>query len=215
MRDFCQRAKESAVSHLVTMGGNAIVVLPRVAGGAFPSLDEARRGCRILTSSGAELRSVLLEAGILYHMSPEEEKAVGVACLFERDRCAGKRLADFHRFRAALCISEDFQCKKPVFSLAAYRKYFVEVVYVVRDHPGPTSDSWPFLRCTCPPFSHHAPCEHVEYSRSLNVPGMADKPNTAESVPPRRSGAAGRGLPSLHAARRKRGRERSPPRGEI
>ena len=183
MHDFCERAKEEGIAHNIPLGNNFFVVLPATVQGALPSLDAARLGCRMLLAAGVELQTLLLEAGILQSISEEEEKSFGLTCLCERDRRQGSRLAEFHRFRTARGISEDFQCKEPLLSLSAYRRYFVNVAYVLRDHPSGSSDSWPYLRCTCLAFSQHAPCEHVEYARTLHIPNMRDHPNSAEDIP--------------------------------
>ena len=152
------------------MGTNVFVAMPLNTQMALPRLDLARTCCEILISSGARLRELLFEVGILYTMSEEDAKMAGVACLFERERCTPKRRTELAHFCEGLGFTPDGKCEQPLFSLANFRKYFVNVVYVVRDHPSGVSDSWPFLRCTCMPFSKHAPCEHVEYARTLPIP---------------------------------------------
>ena len=116
-------------------------------------------------------------------MTPSEEEAFRNSFFTERDRCSSRRLKEFKAFCDTLHVAEDSKCTEPLFSLQAYNAFFVDVVYVVRDIPSGHSNTWPFLRCTCVPFSHHAPCEHVEYARTLDIPNMKDAKNSAENLP--------------------------------
>ena len=193
MFDFCTAAKEGPVAHVLDTNGNVFVVMPRNTRKALPSLEAAMIGCRIISSSGKTLRDLLLDTGILHNLTEEERRHLAVTCLFERERCSGKRLAEFPQFLKSLGISEDFQCTEPIFSLARYHAYFSDVVYVVRDHPASTGDSWPFLRCTCDPFSKYASCEHREYARTLPIAAMREDPVSSDNIaaPSRRGRAQG------------------------
>ena len=181
--DVLQQGAGSAFAHEIEYGGNYCVAMPRKVGLPLPTLESATRCFKILCTSGQELRALLLETGILRQLTDEEERALGVASLFERNRSTSKKRGkDFDLFRKSLGITDDGRCKEPVFALAPYLTCFVDVVYVLRDHPSGVSDSWPYLRCTCEAFSKYGPCEHVEYARTLKIPNMRDAPNSADNI---------------------------------
>ena len=115
MYDFCTKAKMESIAHQIELEGNTVIAMPRNTRVPLPQLEVARAASRILLASRGELRDLLLNAGILYRMTDEEEKHLGVECLLERERSDGQRLAKFTRFREALGISEDFQCGEPLF----------------------------------------------------------------------------------------------------
>ena len=180
--EYSQVAEHKPVAHLISFVDNVLVVMPRTAQSVLPSIETSKLSCQILLSSGPTLQKLLEEAGILREMTEEEQKQLRVGCVCEADRGRGRRHTDFVKFREALGITQDFECKGLVFSLAKYRELFVDLAYVVRDHPASVPDSWPFLRCTCTPFSLHGTCEHVEYARTLPVPGMKDLPNSGDNI---------------------------------
>ena len=155
--------------------------MPRTVRDTLPDAPMARLGGDKLLSSGMELRQNLLQAGILYMMDPEEERQLGLACLSHREHAGEQRSEQFARFCDSIGVTTDFSCSEPLFSLAKYRQYFDNVVYILRDHPG-GDVSWPFLRCSCVAFSKHASCEHVEHCRTLNIPLMQDAPTSTDMV---------------------------------
>ena len=157
--------------------------MPRTA--AVTKLDgkAAAASSSMLLASGNELTELLLSTGILYPMSSEEEQHLGVAFLKERERItAPQRKAEFKRFSQGLGMSEDMSCDKYLFSFKQFRAHFLDIVHVLRDHPANADDGWGWLRCSCTPFSQFAGCEHIEYTKTLPVPRMKDKPNSSECI---------------------------------
>ena len=183
MFDFCTVAATQIVARLLPCNGNFFVVMPRNVDICLPALDMARLGCEILGAKGARLRELLFHAGILYRMSEQEKTTLQNCYLAERDRCNPARQQTLKAFGKVTGIAEDAACTEPLFSLQAYNALFIDVAYVVRDHPSGAPDTWPYLRCTCRPFSQHAPCEHVEYAKTLDIPDMKDTPNSSDNVP--------------------------------
>ena len=181
--DCCEAAKTQQVSHTIAIDKNIFVVMARKSQGTLPDEATARSACSILLASGAQLRQQLLAVGILRAMDEEEERLLGVAYLQERDRCQSKRSSDLHAFCEALGIAEDGRCAEPLMSLSKFRAYFKDVVYVVRADPDLTSDTWPFLRCTCDPFSQYTTCEHRAFARTRPIPGMRDAPISSDNIP--------------------------------
>ena len=181
--DFCKRAESEQIVHKIDMNDNFFVVMSRTADQPLASRETAELGCKILCSYGIQLRNLLLQSGILYVMDSEDQRTVGTTYLAERNRRKPHRLPELERFRESLGINEDGSCIQPLFSLSKFRELFHDMIYVIRDHPSGISDSWNFLRCTCSDFSKHAPCEHVEYARTLDIPGMQDTPNSSDHIP--------------------------------
>ena len=133
----------------------------RNSGGA--PVEFARRGGDILLFSGNELWRLLLDAGILYAMTSEQEAQVGLTCLAHLDHITDETSQLFDDFCRRLGITSDFVRPEPLCSLRMYRTYFADVVFAVRNHPGGDPGSRPWLCCACEPFSKYAMCEHVEY----------------------------------------------------
>ena len=182
--DFCAKVDKKDVAHHLPLGGNTFVVMPYTAEQNLPDLDKARLGCQIISAHGVTLQKLLLNSGILYPMEKQDAYSLKSNVRAERLRCRGdkRRLHDLEAFCEALEIKEDGGCIEPLFSLQAYNSFFVDVVYVVRDPPSGISDTWPFLRCTCQESSKHSACEHIEYSKSLDIPGMKDVPNSRDNL---------------------------------
>ena len=178
--DFCTTANQRDVAHLLPVEDNFFVVMPRTVKQELPSLENARLGCHIIASHGKVLSELLLKYGILYTMDKQDMHSIKRTVRDERLRCKdnARRLHDLDSFGQNLGIEEDGDCKEPLFSLKAFNSFFVDAVYIVRDHPSGVSDTWPYLRCTCQPFSKHSACEHIEYAKTLEIPNMEDQPNS-------------------------------------
>ena len=193
--DFWQAAKSKNLARLLRMGENLVVVLPQSVEAELLSMEEATLGVRILHASGAQLRNLLQEVGILYGPSEEEHQTLGRACQ-EKVEQAGKsrRGTALRKCFAALSLEGCVEGAKVagrigmakdglLFSYKAYHKFFVRAVYVLLNRPDGQEDGWDFLRCTCHPFSVCGQCEHTLVARSMRIPGMRDDPVSSESRP--------------------------------
>ena len=130
--DFVQYAEERQVAHLFDLEHHCVVVMPGTEEVPLPALELARRGCDFLLFSGNELRRLLLDAGISYAMTSEQEPQVGLTCLAHREHVTDKTSQLSADFGQILGITSDFVFPEPLSSLRLYRTYFADVAYVVQ-----------------------------------------------------------------------------------
>ena len=187
------------ISYIFTIGNNLVVVMPRTCELPLLERGQAELGVRILLNHGDMLQDLLCEAGILYHPTdPEQETgAAAISECFQKIQVPRLRTG-LRKYLAALGVVindageiEAHNIIGKLFSLSKYRALFVDTVYILRDTPNGIKDEWPYLRCTCVPFSQYAGCEHAITARALDLPGMVDTAITPGSVP-RRKNSGGR-----------------------
>ena len=94
-----------------------------------------------------------------------------------------------------------------IFSLAAYNKYFYNVVYILLGTPSCITDGWTGVRCTGRANGISGDCEHAYRLRRLPIPGRVEAAIDVDNVVTSSSGGRRRG--SFTTIRGKRAAERN------
>jgi hypothetical protein len=177
---------------------HSFVVMPRNTAVPLLSEEDAQVGAGMIMAHGHALRQRLLDSGIL--RLPDETEVAALRS------CCGTAIAAMHGARAqanrtefkTMLESLGVDIDKPgtdwpVFSLARFNHFFVNAIYVILIRPDGMDDGWPFLRCTCEPFTQHGKCEHISYARTLNLPNLRDERIADGEIPERRHGGRRKG----------------------
>ena len=110
------------------------MILPRTADHPILTQEESDLAAAILFNSGADLRTLLLEAGILRHMNDEETSHIrGVVSEGNHHHGATGNA----RFTELCRILQIDRCsaERELFSLSRHRHFFVDILYIFSRRP--------------------------------------------------------------------------------